>query len=705
MKKIIIRTLAAIGAVVVVLVVVVVAFVWLMNKADLQDRLLNKASDMLAEKLETQVQIDSIRVGFFKDAVQLYGIAIDDQANEKLLQVGELDAEVSMVNLLKKEVAIEQMNLRGVKAHINKPSPDSVANFQFILDALMPGGKVEARQADGKKVSLAVNLKKLDVSQMEVEYNDQTYTVDDVRFIKDKKGGMTTVYARGVQAAWEHETKKGLMDTEVVIGALTYAEKDGVKVVNIDSLWYKTDNHRPHKREGRPKRGYFDAGHLNVVANLQLSIAHASKDSVVATILRGNAKDLGSGLDITALRGKIFSRDGVVHVSDATVSLPNTTLSIPSADITLPNKKTGARLYYTTSTIMGKTVLSDISQPFAPALKDFMLPLQFSTRMSGGDDTIHFSSVLVSTPDNKLKIRAAGRLEGLQNGRDFQGHFDVYSLMAAEGTKERVINQFQVKKFMMEQLHALGNIYYTGSFDLQWKKEVFRGLLRTRTGNMNFQFAIDDYNKYLSGSVRTDSFLLGSAINMPDIGQIACKADFRFDISKARTALVRHKKGGKLPIGQLDAVVSEAKYKFVKLHNVEAHIVSDGALADGNINVKGKHMDVLCSFAFTNTNEMSKMRIKPGIKFHKLTDEAREERDLLRQQKAEQRDQLRQQEQQQEELEHQQRMEKRQAKAARKAAEREQRAAERELRRQQHAAEKELRRQQKALEREEKRHI
>lgn len=122
-------------------------------------------------------------------------------------------------------------------------------------------------------------------------------------------------------------------------------------------------------------------------------------------------------------------------------------------------------------------------------------------------------------------------------------------------------------------------------------------------------------------------------MDMPDIGMIACKANFKFDISKQRTARMRQLKGGKLPIGQVDAEVYEARYttsrsalgknRQIKLRNVVANMQSDGAVADGNIVMKGSRIDVLCGFSFTNTNEMRKTKIRPGIRFHKLSEEKR----------------------------------------------------------------------------------
>ena len=124
-------------------------------------------------------------------------------------------------------------------------------------------------------------------------------------------------------------------------------------------------------------------------------------------------------------------------------------------------------------------------------------------------------------------------------------------------------------------------------------------------------------------------------MEMPDIGMIVCKANFKFDISKPRTAKMRQQKGGKLPIGQVDAEVFEAKYKKVKVRNIVANMKSDGAVAEGNITMKGGRVDVLCGFSFTNTNEMRKTKIKPGIKFHGLSEERKAAKEERKQQKAE----------------------------------------------------------------------
>jgi hypothetical protein len=137
-------------------------------------------------------------------------------------------------------------------------------------------------------------------------------------------------------------------------------------------------------------------------------------------------------------------------------------------------------------------------------------------------------------------------------------------------------------------------------------------------GRLNFNLTLDEITKYVLGQVTTSSIQLGKVLEMDKIGPVACKADFKFDMSKPRTAVMRKNKGGKLPIGQVNAIVKEASYMKAKVKDVKVTIVSDGAVANGHLEKDNKNIDVLCDFTFTSTDSIHKMKIKPNLKFHNL---------------------------------------------------------------------------------------
>jgi len=77
---------------------------------------------------------------------------------------------------------------------------------------------------------------------------------------------------------------------------------------------------------------------------------------------------------------------------------------------------------------------------------------------------------------------------------------------------------------------------------------------------------------------------------------------------------MRKHKGGKLPIGKVDAEVQKVHCVLGTLHNISATIESDGAEAEGKVVEKHKLMNVYCNFSFTDTNQMHKLKVKTRLK-------------------------------------------------------------------------------------------
>ena len=615
------------------IVILLAGLFGLFHTSWLQNMLLQKSLAMLQEKLQTEVTAESVDISLFGQDVTLKGVTVKDRQDVDMFKLEQLGVDLDLWSLLNHEVKVKDARVRGLKANVYQVMPDSVPNFQFIVDAFK---KDKDKQQVAKKKTDADTAQRLnlDVDQVRLErikvrYDKHEAELGSLLFKKGKNGRMIAEI-RELKTSWVQQTKKGPVDNHLRIGILDYMDMKDYRQAFIDSLCWVTDNHKPRKNSGRPKKGYFDVGHFNLVASMHLRVNHIAKDSLVAQISNLKASDPVSGIDLRNVKAYVEGNKRTLHLKDVSISLPNTKLSIARATMQLPSKKEGRHLAYSTPSVKGTTRLKDISRVFAPVLKGFNEPLQFQTSLTGDDNGMRFSNVQVNTLKKDLVVAASGYIRNLKDKYKLQVHFDINRMTAHGGSKERIINQFTVKKFMMKQLHNLGTIGYRGSFDVLWKREQFEGMLTTATGNLHFNLAIDENNKYLTGMVRTDSFELGKAMDFPGLKKVACKADFKFDISKPRTAIMRRKVGGKLPMGEIYAEVYEAKYKLLHVRNTVATIKSNGAIAEGQINVRGKRVDLLCSFSFTNTNEMQKTKIKPGIKFHGKNDSASVEKQMLK---------------------------------------------------------------------------
>lgn len=586
----------------------------LLNSTAVQNRIMHAATKLLAEKLQTRVSINDVSVSLINQEIQLHGLYVEDRQQRPLLQAGTLAAHIKLWALLRDSVNISRARIDEVSAQLIKADDDSVPNYQFVLDAFK---NKDSHEVEGKTMSLAIN--DILVTNFKANYNTDSVKLEKLSYRDNKDRGLELL-ARHLQVSWQHNNKKGITTHSSIAVENVKASPDGkLLCVDVDNLRFATDNHQPRKNAGKPHRGFFDADHLDITANMRWTIDHIKNDSVHATLSQCSATDSVSGIDLRDLQCTIAANKHEVTLTNVLVRQASTELRFAKALLQLPDNQHGTPLAYRTSTITAKPVLHDIARPFAPILKDFKTPLLLSVEVSGEDEQMNFANVVVTSPDRKLLIKASGNITGLRHNAEhlLKVHFDVHQMTALPGVTERIINQFPFRKFMMKQLNALGTVRYKGLFDVIWRHENFKGRLNTDVGAIDFDMAHDSDTKYLAGWINTDSLAMGRALDMPDLGYAAIKADFKFDISKERTAAMRRAKGGKLPIGQVKAHVNHASWKFVKVDNLDVTIDSDGAIAQGEVEAPGKFVDLGCTFSFNDTEQLQKIHITPKVSFHK----------------------------------------------------------------------------------------
>ena len=646
MKRVFILGLKIFGGLVALILVLLAAIFFYINSNAGQQRLLKFATDLLQEKLETKVQIDSVGVNFGTMDVNLFGLDVEDRQQRPMLQTDRISVSVDLKDLMAHKVEVKSADIDGLRAKVFQPR-DSAANFQFIIDAFK-SDKQKPKTTDKPK---SKNTLELDVSRLQL---------------------------RNIYVEHHHATKKYQMADTYSMKLLTLKPKGKKYVVTIDGLRYTTDNHLPRKNADRPKRGFFDAGHLDVKADLELMVNHYGKDTVNISLTRCVAKDSVSGFNFSDIRLDAGINKREANLRNVAIKHLNTTINFDSATVQLPSKKQGRKLEYQTSMITGRTILKDIARPFAPVLGRFTIPLNFKVVMSGTDSTMHFRQVHVNTDDQRLKIDAKGDITHLQEKEKLFIRFYVNKMHTNAVTAKRIIDQFLVKKFMMRQLNNLGSISFKGSFDVLYKMEKFRGVLNTTHGYLGVNLTLNERTKYLTGSASTKGFNLGEVIEMKHITDVGFNANFTFDYSKPRTARVRRLRGGKLPIGSVVVNDARASFRKIKFSDISATIKSDGVVADGHIAQTKKHTDIMCDFTFNNTDSINKMKIKPRLRLKnmfwqkKMTDEERTEAQLKMLQKKQEKAAAKEEKLKAKE-------EKKAAKAARKAekkAAREQRKAE-----------------------------
>ena len=722
MNKTIKKLLKIVGGILAVVVILLGAALVVLNNKSFQQKVLEMAVEELQKKLETRVEIDSISINMFNLDVNLYGIMIEDHEKREMLKVQKIAADIELLKLLQNKIVIEKAELIGAEALLLKPSKEEPANYQFVIEAFKkpkdkdkekkkekkekPKGKLELDVSDLLLKDIHVKHNELDIHLQQAKYHNgwisgQTAEIESVTLVCDTtfreglkpftaslgrltvKGDFEKQIAKldiyNAEYHWQSLWKKRniMVDNLASVGHLTVNTDKGRFSATAKQAHYKNDNHLPRKNTGKPKRGFFDAKHLDVIADFHVVLDSISKNGITGHLNEFTAKDSVTGIDIRKLQAQFMYVKDKIDLRDIILQQKSTVLNITSGAIVLPSKKEGREFSYSTGVITGTAYLKDISRMFAPVLKNFTMPLNLSLTMKGTNNSLSFRNVKVSSTDKKLQLAATGGITDLKDKYKLHVRFDVSNMTAKTGIAEKIINQFATKKLMMNQLNNLGDINYTGSFDVLYKKEIFRGLLKTAAGNLDFEFALDELNKYVNGKVSSKKIELGKVMNIKEMGPMDASADFTVDISKPRTAKMRKAKGGKLPIGFFNAKVNDVSYLGIHIRNLTATLNSDGAVATGEVYQSGRIRDLYFSFSFTDTDQMQKMKVtKSGLKFHKETEEYKAQKAERKQQKKLEKEAKKEQKKQEKEAKKAQKEQEKQAKKAQKEKEKQQKEIE-----------------------------
>jgi hypothetical protein len=136
-----------------------------------------KVVAFLESKLKTKVEIGKLDIKFPTD-VSLQNVFFEDQSKDTLLFGKELRVNLKMFELLKSNVEIEEIYLDGIIGKVKKIPPDSVFNFQFIVDAFASQNKKQPVVQDSS--TLKIDIARIVVKNSRIIYDDP-YSGNDMK--------------------------------------------------------------------------------------------------------------------------------------------------------------------------------------------------------------------------------------------------------------------------------------------------------------------------------------------------------------------------------------------------------------------------------------------------------------------------------------------------------------------------------------------
>jgi len=149
------------------LLFVVLVFVLLLTPP-VQRFLTAKVQHYLENKLHTKVLIGRISFGL-SGKIGLNDVFIGDKTNDTLVSGGSIRAHLNYLKLFSNEVRVKDLELNNVTAKIKRVLPDTVYNFQFIVDAFTS----ESTKSPDTSTSAPM---KLDIAKLSLKNINLTYT-------------------------------------------------------------------------------------------------------------------------------------------------------------------------------------------------------------------------------------------------------------------------------------------------------------------------------------------------------------------------------------------------------------------------------------------------------------------------------------------------------------------------------------------------
>jgi hypothetical protein len=129
-----------------------------------------KVQAWLQNKLGTRFEIGRLRIGF-PSSVVLENVYVEDKTKDTLLYGGRIKANIQLFKLLKNEVQIGDLRLQDLTAKIKRQLPDTVFNFQFLIDAFVTEQKKPTNPAD-TAAALKMGLDNLYLDNIRFLYKD-----------------------------------------------------------------------------------------------------------------------------------------------------------------------------------------------------------------------------------------------------------------------------------------------------------------------------------------------------------------------------------------------------------------------------------------------------------------------------------------------------------------------------------------------------
>ena len=588
------------------LVLMVVFLLGLLQLPDFQNWLVDRVTKGLSRTLETEVDIDYVRLSWF-DELTIQGVFVEDKYGDTLLYGDRIEADFNLLSLLDNSLEIEELTIADTRFKIRRDLGDAQSNLETALERLFP-----TRKKSQKPINLA--LDRLDLKNIafiqddsvrgqrfDVSLQSAVVYIDELDLGNQRISLETAEIRRPVvrQTSIPPTPLSGVPELDAAIRSIDSTMVDSSRAglaITVDALEiidgvFALDNFRKDPIEEADITSV-DFARLDVSdINLELTDIAFAAGEVSATVEHLSLEER-SGFVLDRLSvGELRIAPTELVFNDLVLTTPNSSLS-DSLSFTFPGG------WSSWSEFNDRVRMSIGLEPSMVSVRDilyFARKLRFNPFFRDNRDrSIRLGGDFTGRVNN---LRAQDVILALDENNFLEGNFSSRNL-AQPGSEalnlevDRMRSSMATLRRLLPRMNLpanfnkLGRLNFNGRFDGFFTDFAAKGDLRTDIGRALLDMRMDIENgaerAEYSGSLSLDEFDLGLWTNNQNLGTVNFTA--AIDDGQGLTATTAN--------ANLNATIETLEFKDYRYENAQINGRLQQQFFDGSFAIADENIDL-----------------------------------------------------------------------------------------------------------------
>lgn len=152
----------------------------LLNIPIIQRKITDFVTHELSRGLDTKISIGQIDMGLLNRII-INDVTIADKQGEEMLKVTRLSAKFDILPLMRHKLSISTVQLFGFSIRLNRETPDSKLNYQFILDKLAAKDSSQSGTLDLRINSILIRRGKLSYDVLSAPQTPHSFNIQHLK--------------------------------------------------------------------------------------------------------------------------------------------------------------------------------------------------------------------------------------------------------------------------------------------------------------------------------------------------------------------------------------------------------------------------------------------------------------------------------------------------------------------------------------------